>query len=227
MSYSNPAYTLADFLAMYPKFGGGSATGSGSLTNGSTTVTNAQLDAAGYGSSGFGNAPTFAAGQLITGPGIAAVTTITAVATDPTSGVITLTLSQPATAGGSAALVVYVAPIIPVSVLAGYLALANGALDYSSLDTYWAFAMGLYLAHYATLWLDSEGGSYSNGSQAGAAGLAKGIQTSVSVGGVSTSAMLPPGLDAWGPWLLTQYGQQLAGILRMLGAGGIQLGGCL
>ncbi len=58
-----------------------------------------------------------------------------------------------------------------------------------------------------------------NGAQIAAQGLAGGIQTSKSVGDVSVSYQVLTALEDWGSWNLTSYGQQLATMARVIGAG--------
>jgi hypothetical protein len=61
--------------------------------------------------------------------------------------------------------------------------------------------------------------SAPNGAQIAAQGLAGGIQTSKSVGDVSVSYQALASLEDWGAWNLTSYGQQLATMARVIGAG--------
>lgn len=58
-----------------------------------------------------------------------------------------------------------------------------------------------------------------NGAQIAAQGLAGGIQTAKSVGDVSVSYQSLASLEDWGAWNLTAYGQQLATMAKVVGAG--------
>jgi hypothetical protein len=59
----------------------------------------------------------------------------------------------------------------------------------------------------------------ASGAQIAAQGLAGGIQTSKSVGDVSVACQPLASLEDWGAWNLTTYGQQLATMARVVGAG--------
>lgn len=58
-----------------------------------------------------------------------------------------------------------------------------------------------------------------SGAQIAAQGLAGGIQTSKSVGDVSVGYQVLTALENWGQWNLTLYGQQLATMAKVIGAG--------
>jgi hypothetical protein len=58
-----------------------------------------------------------------------------------------------------------------------------------------------------------------NGAQIAAQGLAGGIQTSKSVGDVSVGYQALTALEDWAAWGLTSYGQQLATMAKVVGAG--------
>jgi len=59
----------------------------------------------------------------------------------------------------------------------------------------------------------------ASGAQIAAQGLAGGIQTSKSVGDVSVGYQPLTSLEKWGQWNLTTYGQQLATMASVMGAG--------
>lgn len=59
----------------------------------------------------------------------------------------------------------------------------------------------------------------TSGAQVAAQGLAIGIQTSKSVGDVSVGYAALSALEDWAAWNLTLYGQQLATMARVIGAG--------
>jgi hypothetical protein len=88
------------------------------------------------------------------------------------------------------------------------------------LDT-WAYGVALYCAHFATLYLRSEGNCSSTCGQAAAAGLKQGITVGVSAGGVSQTLQPTPGLDDWSAWNMTVYGTQLATFAKSVGAGSL------
>lgn len=85
----------------------------------------------------------------------------------------------------------------------------------------WRYAMGLCVAHFITL-------NASPNPQAGAAanGMARGRQSSKSVGDVSVSydyGGTDAALREWGAFNLTTYGQQLATLARLIGLGGMYI----
>jgi hypothetical protein len=202
---TNPPYGLLDFFSFYPKFGGALVTVNGDLTSGSAIVANT-------------NTTGLAAGMLLAArPGIAAGATIQSV----DSGTqFTLSLGATATAAG-AKLEIFANPLVPLAVVNAYIALASASLLQPRWGDAWQIAMGLYVAHFVTLWLRSDGDTYSTPGKAAAAGLARGITVSKSAGGVSQGLQVTPGLEAWGSWTQTSYGEQLASMAKVVGSGPI------
>jgi Protein of unknown function (DUF4054) len=203
----NPAFTATDFLAIYPKFGGSQftvITATGTLAASSPTVT-------GIPTTGL------AVGQLIAGSGIPGGTTIAAL------GANTVTLSQNATASGAQTLTVWPALLVPLVVLNLYIALASASLNQAKWQDAWQTGMALYVAHFATLWLQSEGDPVSAAGQAAANGLSRGIVVSKSVGDVSISTQPYPGYEDWGAFQQTVYGQQLISLAKVIGWGPVYL----
>lgn len=109
-------------------------------------------------------------------------------------------------------------------ILAMYLELAHHAVKEARWHSYWKLAMGLFVAHFVTLWVS---GTADPGSDAAAivqAGQAKGLDVSKSVGGVSMSkdySLIASGLDGWAAWNSTFYGNQLATLAKLVGKGGM------
>lgn len=105
-----------------------------------------------------------------------------------------------------------------------YIDLANACVKEARWHDYWKIAMGWFVAHFCTLYLQ---GTADPGSLAGtviAAGQAIGLNTSESVGDVSASVdynTIAQDLDGWAAWKLTNYGQQLASIGKLVGRGGM------
>lgn len=203
---TNPPYAVTDFLSVYSKFGGTPLTPTAILTAGSPTATVSD-------NSGL------AIGQLIAGAGIPPDTTIAAMAgTD-------VTLSANATATGQAVpLTVYTLPLVPVIVLQMYIALASGSVQQTRWCGQWMFAMSLYVAHFATLWLQSEGDADGTAGQAASSGLAKGMKVSQAVGDVSVTYQLATtAFESWGAWQQTTYGTQLITLASIAGWGIMQI----
>ena len=101
-----------------------------------------------------------------------------------------------------------------------YINLANASLQQARwLDT-WPLAMSLFVAHFLTLYLQSEGNPTSNPAQIAQSGLARGILVSKSVGSVSGSyETIVRDLEGFAAWNLTTYGQQLATFAKIIGMG--------
>lgn len=199
---SNPPYTIQDFFAFYPKWGGTPLTVTGTESSGSPTFTLGAANAS------------LASGQPVMGAGIPDGTFIQSV-----NGA-TVTLTNPATASGSnITLTVWNAPAIPLVVLTTYIALATASLVQARwLDT-WNFAMALFVAHFASLYAKSDGTPNSTIGMIAAQGLSSGIQVAKSVGDVSVSYQPVEGIESWGAFNLTTYGQQLATMAKVIGAG--------
>lgn len=200
---NNPPYTIQDFFANYPKWGGVPyiPTATATTTEGSPNLTLSAADAK------------ILPGQPIAGPGISDGTFVLSV-----NGV-NVVLTAPATETSSGEpLTIWNATLVPVAVIQMWIALASACLIQARWDAMWTMAMGLFVAHYATLYARSDGDPTSNIGQAAAQGLAFGIQVAKSVGDVSVNYQAVDLAD-WGAWNLTTYGQQLAQMARGIGAG--------
>lgn len=112
--------------------------------------------------------------------------------------------------------------VVPVTILNIYLNLANACVKQARWHDMWAVAMGLFIAHFATLWLQGTADPNNGAASVLAAGQARGLLTSKSVDGVSASIdynTITQDLDGWAAWKLTTYGIQLATFGRMVGKG--------
>ena len=198
---TNPPFSVTDFFGFYPKYGGLPLNVNGTLVLGSAVVT--------------GTVTTNGAvvGQFVTGPGIPSGTTIL------TLGSGTMTLSQNATASGTVLLSIYVKPLLPVSVIGAYVALASASLNQGRWLDSWFVGMNLFVAHFCTLYLRSEGNCNLTAGAAAMAGLKQGITVSASAGGVSQNLERTPGLDSYAAWNETAYGAQLATTAKLVGMG--------
>ena len=197
----NPPYTVNDFLAIYPKFFGAATLVSGTLTSGSNEIT---VDSTAQGLS---------AGQLVTCQGLNSGTVINSV-TMPT-----ITVSSNATESGAVTLSIYETPMVPLAVIQLYLNLAYVSLMQSRWRESWQLGMALYIAHYLTLWCQTEGNAQTTANQIVANSLQAGITVSQGADGVSQGLQVLSRLENWAAWTLTQYGVQLATLARVVGAG--------
>lgn len=198
---TNPNYTVTDFYAFYPQFGGAALPLLGALTPGSTLVS----------CSATGNA---ASGQFVSGTGIPSGDYIVSVVPN-----VSITLNAPVTGSGEQSVSVYTTPSPPAVIAAAYIAAANASLMQARWTDLWPLAMGLYAAHFCTLYLRASGNPMAPPGTAALAGLKQGIIASVSAGGVSESLQVSPGLEAWGAWNQTQWGAQLVTFAKIVGMG--------
>jgi hypothetical protein len=105
-----------------------------------------------------------------------------------------------------------------------YIELAGAVVKEARWHKRWKFAMSLFVAHFLTLYLQSLSDANSTAAQVVAAGQAKGLLSSKSVGDVSVSydfSAIAQGLDGWAAWNLTTYGQQYATLAKIAGIGGM------
>lgn len=113
-------------------------------------------------------------------------------------------------------------PTIPTTLSQKFIDMANASISQSKYGEIWSYCMGLYVAHFCTLYLSASQGSASVN---GIVGHAKPImlQTSKSAGDVSASydvGSISDDLKNFGSFKMTTYGQQLATFARMAGMGG-------
>ena len=121
----------------------------------------------------------------------------------------------------------YTGPL-PLPVIQAYVSLASASLMQARYRENWPIVMALFVAHFCTLYLDSEAAYLDNPTGAptaaaiAASGAASGIAVSQSAGDVSYSIeTLTSQLGGWGTWNLTRYGQQFVTMARVTGMGPI------
>lgn len=88
----------------------------------------------------------------------------------------------------------------------------------------WRYAAGLYLAHFAAMYLKTYSQGSSGPSQAAAKAQPAGVIKSATMGDTTVSydnSAVTIGTEKWGSWNATQYGQQLATLARQVGMGGM------
>ena len=114
--------------------------------------------------------------------------------------------------------------VVSPAILQMYVDFADACVKEARFHTSWKICMGLFVAHFASMWLQGTASPGSTAGQVLAASQAKGLNTSESVGDVSVStdySSITNDLKGWAQWKLTVYGQQLASIAKMLGKGGM------
>jgi hypothetical protein len=116
--------------------------------------------------------------------------------------------------------------IVDPTIIQMYLDLANTSIKETRWRSGWKIAMGWFVAHFITLYLQGMADANSTAAQVIAKGQSKGLMASKSVSDVSVSYdynSIAQDLDGWAAWKLTSYGQQLATMGKMLGKGGMYI----
>ena len=101
--------------------------------------------------------------------------------------------------------------------------MANTAVQPDKWLESWRYAVGLYVAHYATLYLRTYAESSPTAAQAAASGALVGIVKSATLGDSSVSydtTAVTKGTEDWGDLNSTTYGQMLANRAKLIGSGG-------
>ena len=115
---------------------------------------------------------------------------------------------------------------IPAPVMSAFIAMANSTVAEARWGETWRLACGLFVAHYATMYLRQSKGNTSgsaNATQAAESGALVGIVSSASLGDASVSYDTSAATQAtqnWGQFNLTTYGQQYASLARLFVLGG-------
>jgi hypothetical protein len=215
----NPLYQVSDFLNTFPKFGTYvQAIASGAVVNGGTGyAVNDVLVPTQSGGSG--------ASLVVTAvDGAGAVTALQISAGGQGYSVANgLAVTGGTGTGATINITALAAPNLlknlSLPVLQVYITLANASLQQARWLDYWYVGMGLFVAHFISLFLLSDGNGATTPGQAAAQALSRGLVVSKSAGDVSVSYQVTPGLESWGAWLKTEYGQQLATFAKVIGMG--------
>lgn len=113
--------------------------------------------------------------------------------------------------------------LIPATMLDEILRMANASVQPDKWLESWRYAVGLYVAHYATLYLRSYAESSASPAQAAASGALVGVVKSATLGDSSVSydtTAVTKGTEDWGDLNATTYGQMLANRAKLIGMGG-------
>lgn len=111
-------------------------------------------------------------------------------------------------------------------VLEMYVELAHKNIQETRWHSYWKLAMGLFVAHFATLWAMGIAEPAASTADIAGTGENQGMVSSKSAGGVSISrdySIVNNGLTGWAAWTQTKYGTQLATLTKLVGKGGMQI----
>lgn len=113
--------------------------------------------------------------------------------------------------------------LVPPVMLTEILNMANACVQPDKWLESWRYAVGLYVAHYATLYLRTYAESSPTAAQAAATGALVGVVKSAALGDSSVSydtTALTKGTEDWGDLNATSYGQMLANRAKLIGLGG-------
>lgn len=114
-------------------------------------------------------------------------------------------------------------PLLPLTMLEMFVAEANNAIQPDKWLDGWRYAAGLYVAHYATLYLRTYAKNSDTPAQAASTGALLGVVSSATLGDSSVSYdtdALTKATENWGDLNATQYGQILASRAMRVGLGG-------
>ena len=115
--------------------------------------------------------------------------------------------------------------IVPENVVDFYISMANASLSYDIYQDQWAYAMGLYVGHFLTLWLQISNGLNENSPAARViqSSMAQGLVASKSAGSLSISydnSSVDNDLQGWAAWKLTKFGTMFASLAKLMGKPG-------
>jgi len=114
--------------------------------------------------------------------------------------------------------------LVPISMLDMFLFQANDSVIPSRWGSLWRYAAGLYVAHFSAMYLKTYTDSSVNAAQAAVRANPTGVIRTAVMGDTSVSydnSAITSGIEKWGAWNSTQYGQQLVTLARMVGMGGM------
>lgn len=115
-------------------------------------------------------------------------------------------------------------PIIPSVVIDAWVKFARASISARRYGDAWELVMGLFIAHFLTLYLQSAASADDPVKSIINAGLAKGLQSSKSAGDLSVGydfGSVTNDFNGWGTYKLTSYGQQFITLARAYTVGGM------
>lgn len=113
--------------------------------------------------------------------------------------------------------------LVTTTMLTEIINMANACVQPDKWLESWRYAVGLYVAHYATLYLRTYAPSNTTPQQAAASGALVGVVKSATLGDSSVSydtTAVTKGTEDWGDLNSTAYGQMLANRAKLIGAAG-------
>lgn len=113
--------------------------------------------------------------------------------------------------------------LLPPPMLCKVIDMANTAVQPDKWLDEWRFAVGLYTAHYVTLFLRSYAPSSETPQQAAASGALVGVVKSATLGDSSVTydtSAITAGTEDWGDLNSTTFGQMFANRAKLIGLAG-------
>lgn len=117
-------------------------------------------------------------------------------------------------------------PVIPPVMIDAWVNMAHASISKARYHDSWRIAMGFYIAHWLTLYLQTAASADDPVKKIVSSGLAKGIQTSKSAGDLSVSydfGSVTQDMNGWGTYKLTAYGLQFVTLAKLYSAGGMMV----
>lgn len=114
--------------------------------------------------------------------------------------------------------------LLPDAMLQTFIEQANDSVLPSRWGSMWRYAAGLYVAHFAAMYLKTYAPASDNAAQAANGAAQVGVVKTATMGDTSVSydnSAITAGTEKWGAWNATQYGAQLVTMARMVGMGGM------
>lgn len=113
--------------------------------------------------------------------------------------------------------------VIPDAALDMYVGLGLSCVNYKRFNRMWKAAIGLFIAHFCTLYLQSMQPEGTDASQVLASASSAGMVTSESADGVSYSrdGSALNDLNGWAAFKMTTFGAQFATMAKLVGRGGM------
>lgn len=113
--------------------------------------------------------------------------------------------------------------MLPDAALDMYVDLGLSCVNYKRFNRMWKAAIGLFIAHFCTLYLQSMQPEGTDASQVLAAASSAGMVTSESADGVSYSrdGSALNDLNGWAAFKMTTFGVQFATMAKLVGRGGM------
>ena len=113
--------------------------------------------------------------------------------------------------------------VLPDAALDMYVDLGLSCVNYKRFNRMWKAAIGLFIAHFCTLYLQSMQPEGADASQVLASASSAGMVTSESADGVSYSrdGSALNDLNGWSAFKMTTFGVQFATMAKLVGRGGM------